>query len=228
MLGVCWYFIALPAGTMAGREALRSWPARTARAYAPSTMGPEPTRIVGLGCGVVGAVVAGAAGQALAGAGAPAVADAYAFAGLATWAAAIAGLAVVDWRTMTIPSREFWVLGAASAMFLDAAATAGRNLAVVVNGSVCAVVVCATLSGLLLVSPQALGLGDVRLASLVAIGAGAFNPGRTVVAIVLCLLVAGSVSLWKSRRKGVPVPVAFGPFLALGGMTVVIANVVQH
>lgn len=69
--------------------------------------------------------------------------------------------------------------------------------------------------------PGALGLGDVKLATVLGGYLGWFGPGCWVTATILTFLLAGAWATWlvlTGRARG-PTSIAFGPFLVAGALT---------
>jgi leader peptidase (prepilin peptidase) / N-methyltransferase len=69
----------------------------------------------------------------------------------------------------------------------------------------------------ILVYPQGMGMGDVKLALLLGAGLGAAVVSALVVALLAVFLVACAILLrggGEARRRTIP----FGPFLAFGGL----------
>ena len=147
--------------------------------------------------------------------------------------AGLVAMSAVDLAVMRIPTRFVWVTAAAVLAGLALVALVdgpGRRLAGAAVGA-------ATYGGVLLVmhviSPRALGFGDVRLATVIGavVGWAAWRADHPVLAPVqgvldagLLAAVAGSivgVVLLVVRRRDRPFP--FGPAIAAGGLVVVLA-----
>lgn len=143
-------------------------------------------------------------------------------------------MSAVDLAVMRIPTRFVYVTAAA--------ALAGATLVAVLDGparrlagaGVGALALGGILLVLHLVSPRALGFGDVRIGVLVGAAAGwsAWRPDHPVLMPVQGVLNAGllaglvgslvGLALLVVRRRNRPFP--FGPALALGGVVVTLAT----
>jgi leader peptidase (prepilin peptidase) / N-methyltransferase len=227
----------VPAAAEMGRPPARCWACE--RPLALVGVRALPATVVGGRCRRCHAGLAGrylavelVTGAALA-ATAAAVGWSAAVVPMLALAAGSVAMSAVDLRVMRIPTRFVYVTGAAVA--------AGLVLVAVVDGPARrlggAAVGAAVYGGLLLVlhlvSPRALGFGDVRLATLMGAAAGwcawrADHPVLTAVqgAVNAGLLagLAGSVVgvvLLVVRGRNHPFP--FGPAIAAGGMAVCLA-----
>ena len=126
-------------------------------------------------------------------------------------------LTLVDLQTRLLPNKltlPAAVVAVALGLLVDAPGEPGRLLAGVAAGGFFLVVAVAY--------PKGMGLGDVKLAAVL----GLFL-GREVAAALLVALVAGvAVGVLIMGRKGIAegrkTAVAFGPFLALGGVVAVL------
>jgi leader peptidase (prepilin peptidase)/N-methyltransferase len=112
------------------------------------------------------------------------------------------------------------------------------TLASIVDGTVAtlgwaalgAVTFCAALLGVHLLNPAGMGFGDVKVALLLGwfLGWTAGGAGDAAFAVLMALLVASAVGsvvgvvLLVRRGRGAHYP--FGPFLALGVVTVLLAS----
>ncbi len=78
------------------------------------------------------------------------------------------------------------------------------------------------------VQPNSLGLGDARLAFLVALGVGAVSAAGCAVALTSAPAMAAAISIfrWRYRRTDRSTPVALGPYLAIAGIAVVVASAI--
>jgi leader peptidase (prepilin peptidase)/N-methyltransferase len=140
------------------------------------------------------------------------------------WASGVAGLALVDGWQKTVPSTTLRALAGATAFLLVAAAVGTGHWRPAVDGALCAFLAVTAFSVWVLVAPRSLGLGDVRMAGLVGLGAGAVAP---LACLTLMACAPAVAALWERRRRR-PVPagarVALGPFLAVGGIAAVVGH----
>jgi leader peptidase (prepilin peptidase) / N-methyltransferase len=149
--------------------------------------------------------------------------------------AGLVAMAAVDLAVMRIPTRFVYVSAAAVAAGLVLVAVVDGPARRLVGAGVGALAFGGFLLVLHLISPRALGFGDVRLATLLGAVVGwcawrADHPVLTPIQGVLNAgLLAGLVgslagaALLVIRRRDRPFP--FGPALALGGLVVALATV---
>lgn len=161
---------------------------------------------------------------------------------LVVWAGGVVAIAKQDSKDFVIPSAQVWTVGGLTATLLALAAGTSGNWSNLDQAVLCAAgVFLGLLAWAFLTSvaravpfpgkfPMAvlcrnsIGMGDVRLAAVVSLGAGAVNPVRCITALCLCLLVTGSISYASRHVCGSPQDVAVGPFLAAAGLTTVVSG----
>jgi leader peptidase (prepilin peptidase)/N-methyltransferase len=148
--------------------------------------------------------------------------------GLAVWAAALAVLALVDERHLVLPTAPLRLATVATGVFLLVVSHQSGDWRYLVGGASCAVFAAGAFGACALLRPRRLGFGDVRMAAVVALGAGALAPAATFAALCCAPVGAGVIARWRAWRSGDPgaigSPVALGPFLALAGIVVVTAS----
>jgi leader peptidase (prepilin peptidase)/N-methyltransferase len=154
--------------------------------------------------------IAAAGGIAFAIAAAETNMDLLALTRLAVCGAALAAAAVVDLVEHRIPNRL--VLPAAAAC---AALTLAEPVALAGLASGLALV--ALLLGLSLARPAALGMGDVKLALLIAVGLDGNAPGALVLGLAFAAL-AGVLLLVARGREGWRRALPLAPFLTVGAL----------
>ncbi len=145
---------------------------------------------------------------------------------LVVWAGGLAILALIDRETLLLPSKLIYLSAfAAGALLLVQGAVTGK-WHYLGNGALCAITALIAFGLCTLLQPRNLGLGDARLASVVALGAGALSPVVCIVALACAPAVAAGLSTfrWKYTRTDLTTPIALGPFLALAGIAVVVAG----
>lgn len=147
----------------------------------------------------------------------------------------LVAVCVTDLAVMRIPTRFVWLTLAGLVAAITVVAIADGPTDRLVGALVGALAFGGILLVLHLVSPRALGFGDVRLGTLLgaAVGWGAWRADHPVLApvegVMTALLVAGLVGaaagvvLLAVRRRDLPFP--FGPALALGGLVVCLSAV---
>lgn len=141
-------------------------------------------------------------------------------------AGTLVALSIIDLEHLLLPNRIVLPLAAVSVTLLGAAALvdgAGQALS---RALVCGIGTCAFFTVLHLASPRAMGFGDVKLSFVLGLDLGWLGVGEAVLGSALAFVygaVAGVVLLVtriRSRRDHVP----FGPFLAAGAITTVLAG----
>jgi len=147
-------------------------------------------------------------------------------AALAVWAVALAVLALIDHQSLVIPTilvRS--ALLTATALLVAGSRGAGQHR-YLWQGAACAGGAALVFGAWAAVKPRDLGFGDARMASLVALGTGALSVPGSLVALSCPPLIAGLVGRHRARSHPGPLPaaVALGPFLAVGGLMVVIVR----
>jgi leader peptidase (prepilin peptidase)/N-methyltransferase len=114
-------------------------------------------------------------------------------------------------------------LAGVSMVLLAAAAVADDDPDAFLRALACAVASFAAFTVLHLVSPRAMGFGDVKLAFVLGLDLGWIGAGETVLGFVLGFLIGAVVGVVllvtgiRGRKDHVP----FGPFLAAGALTAV-------
>jgi leader peptidase (prepilin peptidase) / N-methyltransferase len=139
---------------------------------------------------------------------------------LVVWASGLALLALIDQETLVLPTKLIRICALVVGSLLVEAASVTRDWAYLGRGVLCALLALAGYGAWAFWRPNSLGLGDARMACLVAFGAGSVSPAACMVALTCAPLAAATVSVF--RRS----PAALGPFLALAGLTVVAASAI--
>jgi leader peptidase (prepilin peptidase) / N-methyltransferase len=147
---------------------------------------------------------------------------------LGVWACGLAMLALVDRETLLLPHKLVHLCGSAIVGLLLASSAVTGDWGYIERGLLCAVVAAAAFGAWALLRPRSLGLGDARMACLVAVGAGALSPAGCLVALTCAPFLAACTSALRRRRERVArtKPIALGPFLALAGVVAVLARAV--
>lgn len=139
-------------------------------------------------------------------------------------AAALVALSAIDLRHFILPNRIVFPLAVAMLVLLGAAAAADGDGDRFLRTLGCGVGALFAFMVLHLVSPRAMGFGDVKLSFILGLALGWFGVAETVLglflgfvygAVIGVVLIATNV---RSRKDHVP----FGPFLAAGAMTAVL------
>lgn len=140
--------------------------------------------------------------------------------------AALVALTVIDLRSFVLPNRIVFPVTAASVVILSIAALTGGDGDALLRALVCAAIAFAAFTVLHLVSPRAMGFGDVKLSFLLGLDLGWLGGGEAVLGLALGFVygavigIALIVSRVRSRKDHVP----FGPFLAAGALTAVLVG----
>jgi leader peptidase (prepilin peptidase) / N-methyltransferase len=145
---------------------------------------------------------------------------------LVPWATMVGALALVDARERVVPTPAVRLATASVLALLAAACAVRHDWAVLARGAGCATAVWVFLATWALLAPKALGFGDVRMAFLVGLGAGAVSAAGALAGLACAPLGAGLWGKLPMRRSGgrYEEGVALGPFLALAGIAVAVAG----
>jgi leader peptidase (prepilin peptidase) / N-methyltransferase len=135
-------------------------------------------------------------------------------------------LAAIDLETLLLPRRIVYVLAAATAVLLAGASVLEDDLGALVRAAVAGVAVFAVFYVLNLLTPSAMGYGDVRLSFTLGLALGWLGWGEVVIGVVLAFVYAAFVGviLLALRRRGRKDPIPFGPFLVAGTLTAVLVG----
>lgn len=145
---------------------------------------------------------------------------------MVVWAAGLAWLAACDVEVMVVPTRVVYVTLVVTALGLGSAALAGGQWGRLGLAAGCGVALEGSFALWALGRPGSLGFGDVRLAGLIALGAGWLSPGVAVLVVVAGMAVAGLVGLvgLALRRLTLGDRLPLGAFLAGAAIVVVAAR----
>lgn len=141
-------------------------------------------------------------------------------------AAALVALSVIDIRSFLLPNRIIYPVTIASVAWLVIAAVVDGELDALWRALACAAAAFAVFVVLHLISPRALGFGDVRLSFLLGLDLGWLGTGEVVLGLLLGFVYGALVGIvliatrLRSRRDHIP----FGPFLAAGALTAVLVG----
>ena len=142
-------------------------------------------------------------------------------------AASLVALCVIDLRVYLLPNRIIYPTAIASIVWFAVAAAAESDADPFLRAIACAVGAFLVFVVLHLVSPRAMGFGDVRLSFLLGLDLGWLGVGRgrprprarlrvRAPSWASCLLATRV----RSRKDHIP----FGPFLAAGAVTAVLVG----
>jgi leader peptidase (prepilin peptidase)/N-methyltransferase len=171
-------------------------------------------------------------------------------AALVIWACALVVLGFVDARQFVLPTALVHAAAVATCCLLVATGICTGDWRYLSRGLECSAVAGAAFGTWSMLKPASLGFGDVRMACLVALGAGALSPAAALVALSCAPLAAGISARRLARRLAVAsgddpaeelaegpagrpgrragrvgaFPVPLGPFLAVGGIAAVLAS----
>jgi leader peptidase (prepilin peptidase) / N-methyltransferase len=153
-------------------------------------------------------------------------ADSAALPSFLVFGAALIALSVIDLRLFLLPNRIIYPVTATSAALLALAAVIDADGEALARAVACAVGALAVFFVLHVISPRAMGFGDVRLSFLIGLNLGWLGVGEVVLGLLLGFVygaVAGLLLIatrTRSRRDHIP----FGPFLAAGALTALLAG----
>jgi leader peptidase (prepilin peptidase) / N-methyltransferase len=132
--------------------------------------------------------------------------------------AGILALALIDLDTLTLPRSVVWVHLAIVATLLTGSTAITGHWRDLVVGALCGAAWSGLYLGLHLISPRAIGFGDVRLALVLGLSLGYLDlayPGLGFLAAnVVGVMVTGALITTKRIERSQPVP--YGVFLAVG------------
>jgi leader peptidase (prepilin peptidase) / N-methyltransferase len=147
---------------------------------------------------------------------------------LMVWACGVVLLALVDRETLLLPRQLMHVCAFVTGGVLLADAAVTRDWDYLGRSALSSLVTCVIFGAWAFAQPNSLGLGDARMAGLVALGAGGLSPADCVAALACAPLIAASISSlrWRYRRIDRSIPMALGPFLALAGIVAVVGSAI--
>jgi leader peptidase (prepilin peptidase)/N-methyltransferase len=145
------------------------------------------------------------------------------------FAAGLVALSVIDLRLELLPNRIVFPLAEMSVVLLGVAAIGEADGDAFLRALGCAFAAFIAFTLLHLVSPRAMGFGDVKLSFVLGLNLGWLGAGETVLGLLLGFIYGAVIGLmlivlWsRSRKDHIP----FGPFLAAGALTaVLVGNVI--
>ena len=147
-------------------------------------------------------------------------------AALAVWAGAGAWLAVVDYRTRTLPTRVIWSTAAMVWILYVAASLIEATPDGLVGAAIGAALCGGALALVHFAHPPSMGFGDVRLAVLNGVLCGWWGWRAALVGLVAGFLVALPEAIVTLIREGVRASRPLGPYLIAGTAGVAIWNAV--
>jgi leader peptidase (prepilin peptidase) / N-methyltransferase len=145
--------------------------------------------------------------------GQPLGVDVFAIA-LGAWACGVSVLGLLDIRSYILPTVLVGATAATSGFLMILAGAISGHWGHFAQGLASALVVTIGFALWAIIGKRSVGFGDVRMAALVAFGAGSVNPGASLVAVACAVLAAGVAGLTISKARRPRVPVPLGPFLA--------------
>ncbi len=139
-------------------------------------------------------------------------------------AAALVGLSAIDLEHLVLPNRLVYPTGAALLVLLAAAAGAEGAWPAFGRAVLAGGLAVLVMTGLVLCSPGGLGMGDAKLAGVVGLALGWIGWGSLVAGLFLAFAASAVVGLVLvvTRRRTRHDALAFGPFLALGTLVVLL------
>jgi leader peptidase (prepilin peptidase) / N-methyltransferase len=139
-------------------------------------------------------------------------------------AGALVALSVIDLRSFLLPNRIVFPLTGVSVALLGLAALAGGDLDVFVRALLGGVAAFGFFFLLHVVSPAAMGFGDVKLSFTLGLFLGWLGWGYVLLGLFLGFFygAVGGMTLIALRLKTRKDHVPFGPYLAAGTMTAIL------
>jgi leader peptidase (prepilin peptidase) / N-methyltransferase len=137
------------------------------------------------------------------------------------FAATLVALSAIDLRHYILPNRIVGPLAVASLVLLGASAAAIDDVDPFLRALGCGAGAFVAFTTLHLISPRALGFGDVKLVFVLGLNLGWLGVGETIVGLFLGFVYGAIIGVFliatgiRSRKDHVP----FGPFLAAGALT---------
>lgn len=135
-------------------------------------------------------------------------------------------LSAIDLQTFLLPNRVVLPLTVLCALLLVVAAVVDDDFDALARAGIAGAASFAAFTGLHLVSPRAMGFGDVKLSFVLGLTLGWLGTGEVVLGLVLGFVYGALVGLLliatriRSRTDHIP----FGPFMAAGALTAVLAG----
>lgn len=140
--------------------------------------------------------------------------------------AALVALAAIDLRHYILPNRIVFPLAVVELALLGGAAAAKGDAAPLLRSLGCGVGAFVAFTLLHLISPRAMGFGDVKLSFVLGLALGWLGVGETVLGLFLGFVYGAVIGVVliaaKARTRKDHVP--FGPFLALGAVTAILVG----
>jgi leader peptidase (prepilin peptidase)/N-methyltransferase len=138
-------------------------------------------------------------------------------------AVGLVALSIIDLRLYLLPNRLIFPLSGISIVLLGLASLAEGDVEPFLRALVCGAAAFAAFTLLHVVSPRAMGFGDVKLAFVLGLDLGWLGAGETILGLVLGFLYAAviGVGLLVTGLRGRKDHVPFGPFMAAGALTAV-------
>lgn len=142
------------------------------------------------------------------------------------FAAGLVVLSAIDLREFLLPNRIVYPLAAVSTALFALAALVDDDVDPLLRAVIAAFAAFFVFTVLHVVSPRAMGFGDVKLSFVLGLCLGWLGVGETVLGLVLGFFygaIVGVVLLvarLRSRSDHLP----FGPFMAAGALTAVLAG----
>lgn len=139
-------------------------------------------------------------------------------------AAGLVALSVIDLRHYILPNRIVFPLAVASIVLLGVAALVDDDPDSFLRALACGTGSLLAFTALHVISPRAMGFGDVKLSFVLGFSLGWLGVGETLLGLFLGFVYGAVIGLvliathLRSRKDHVP----FGPFLAAGALTAVL------
>lgn len=133
-------------------------------------------------------------------------------------------LSAIDLEHHRLPNRVLSPASMLAAVLLGVAALAGGAWGSLLAGGIGALAYGVPILALALIAPGDMGAGDIKFAGYLGFHLGWLGLSQVLAGMLLGFLAGGLVgaALLVTRRKKGKDPIPFGPFMALGALTVVL------
>lgn len=143
--------------------------------------------------------------------------------GAAAWIVFIAGgvwLSIIDIRVHRLPNRIVASLFASLVVLIGAVALIDGEWSSFYRALICTVLLVFLYFVMAVVSPQGMGMGDVKYAAVIGLFLGWLGWDTLLWGTVAAFILGGLSGLWMIvvRKAGRRTQVAFGPYMAAGAL----------
>jgi leader peptidase (prepilin peptidase)/N-methyltransferase len=152
--------------------------------------------------------------------------DSWALPAYLVLAAALVTLAAIDLEHYILPNRIVYPLALTMIVMLAIASIGDDDLDAMTRGLVAGAIAFTVFFVLHMISPRSMGFGDVKLSFVLGLSLGWIGGGEVLVGLFLGFVYGAVVGIVlivsRLRRRNEALP--FGPFLAAGALTAILAG----